>query len=297
MDKNESISKFIIFLKNEPLIEVGESINGISEVLLQKDKRTIFYGTGLCTPTSISIGLPFDVLGMIFIAERIRKTFNFNKVVHHIADTHAKSNNLFSDEEIENLAKKTKADLAKIFRNFGLNNFEVNLASDFDKTSEYKDLLNQIPKTENEYVRREIADIRWFSIKHNVNLKLGWLINTGSDLQQGSDEMLFDGNFSKLFPNSMSFIYLKPGRTFNRARQRVSPYIFLKGENRIMLRKGEDVKEKFRQAEIEWGDKFFGGARKHLENIVHVYEKLYGNMTGIPLEEKIQQILDKAIAE
>lgn len=297
MDKEELLSNFIVFLKNEPLVEVGESLKGINENLFQAEKRTIFYGTGLCTPTNLSIGLPFDVLGMIFVAERIRKTFKFNKVIHYIADTHAKSNNLFSVKEIEDLARKTKADLAKVFGNFGFSNFEIMLASDFDRTSEYQNLLGQLPNTEHEYVRREIADIRWYSIKHNVNLKLGWAINTGLDLQQGNDEMLFDGNFNTIFPGSMSFLYLKPGRTFDRVRQRVSPYIFLKGEDRIMLRNGENVKEKFRKAESEWGDRFFGGARKHLENIVRDYEKLLGNLTGMPLEEKIQYILDKAIAK
>jgi hypothetical protein len=297
MDKDESLSKFILFLKNEPLIEANESLKGINENLLLPEKRAIFYGTGLCTPTSISIGLPFDVLGMIFVAERIRKTFKFDKVIHHIADTHARSNNLFSAEEIEKLAQIIKADLVKVFRNFGFKNFQVTLASDFDKTSDYQDLLGQLPNMEHEYVRREVADIRWYSLKHGVNLKLGWIINTGLDLQQGNDEILFDDNFNKLFPNQMSFLYLKPGRTFNRARQRVSPYIFLKGEDRIMLRKDEDVKEKIRQAEKEWGDKFFGGARKHLENIVHAYEKLFGNLTSMPLEEKIQYILDRAVAD
>jgi len=296
MDKEELLSNFTVFLENEPLIEANESLKGINENLFQAEERTIFYGTGLCTPTSISIGLPFDILEMIFVAERIRKTFKFNRVIHHIADTHAKSNNLFSVKEIEDLVRKTKANLAKIFKNFDLSNFEVALASDFDKTLEYQELLKQLPNTEHEYIRREIADIRWYSIKHNVNLKLGWVINTGLDLKQGSDEMLFDSHFSTIFPGSMSFLYLKPGRTFDRARQRVSPYIVLKGENRIMLKNGENVKEKFCKAENEWGDNFFGGARKHLENVVHAYEKLFGNLKGVSLEEKIQFILDKAVA-
>ena len=89
---SETIKKFEVFVRNEPLFEAEISLPRIHKESLTKPKRAIFYGTGLCTPTELSIGLPFDILGMIFVAERIRRMFGFSKVFHHIADTHAKSN-------------------------------------------------------------------------------------------------------------------------------------------------------------------------------------------------------------
>lgn len=294
----ELIEKFTIFLNNEPLLESKESIKGIDQSLFDEQERSIFYGTGLCTQTDISIGLPFDVLGIIFVAERIRKMFGFTDVYHHIADTHAKSNHIFDPRQVDQLAQKTKLQLEKVFHNFGLDHFTICLASEFDTTPEYEKIYKKaVPRTNHEYVTREIADIRWYASQHNTKLKIGWMINTGDDQKQGNDEMLFDNNYNQLFPRSMSFIYLTAGRTFDKTRQRVSPYILLPTEKRFSLVVGENAKEKLTQAELEWGDKYFGGTRKHLENIVHTYEKLFGNLLVISFEEKVQLILDRAMAE
>lgn len=297
MDQNDlTFDDFRTFLENEPLVETNGMVTEIQETLFQGTKRSIFYGIGLCTPKELSIGLPFDILEMIFVAERIRRSFNFERIYQHIADTHAKTNQLFNKKTIDQTAKKTKVQLEQIFRNFGFSDFVICTASDFDSTNEYRKIYDELPKKDHEYIVREIADICWYSLKYNSKLKLGWFINTGGDSKIGNDETLFDRKYNGLFPNSMSFIYLKPGRTFDKSRQRVSPYIFLKNENRLILKKGENVEEKFSKAEIEWGDKYFGGARKHLENIVHAYEKLFGNLLGMSIEEKIQYILDRAVA-
>jgi len=41
------------------------------------------------------------------------------------------------------------------------------------------------------------------------------------------------------------------------------------------------------------GDKHLGGARRHLTNIVRLYEKLFGSFGKISLEEKIEAIIEK----
>jgi len=292
---SEITKKFEVFIKNEPLFEADFSMARIHEESLTKASRSIFYGTGLCTPQEISVGLPFDILAMVFTAERIRRTFGFDKVFHHIADTHAKSNGIWEESKIDTLAQQTKEGLEKILRNFELKDFVISMASSFDKSEKYLKILNSLPKDAHEYVRREVTDIAWYQQKQDVSLKLGWVISDNSGITNGNNETLFDDKFESLFPNLMSFAYFSPGRTFDKSRQRVAPYIAIKGENRLILQPGENVQVKFQKAEKEFGDKFFGGARKHLEDIVHEYEKLFGNLERMSIEQKIQFILDKAV--
>lgn len=298
MNNNLKITdKFEVFVRNEPLFEAGVSLPRLHKKFLTKPNRAIFYGTGLCTPTELSIGLPFDILGMIFVAERIRRTFGFNKIFHHIADTHAKSNEKWRESKIDALAQQTKIKLEKVLKNFEFKDFTVSMASSFDKTKEYTAILNSLPQEAHEYIRREVADIAWYRQERNVSLKLGWVVSDNTGAENGNNETLFDDRFENLFPDLMSFVYFSPGRTFDKSRQRVSPYIVTKGENRLILRKGESVESKFKKAEKEFGDKFFGGARKHLEDVVHAYEKLFGNLERMSIEQKLQSILDKAVKD
>lgn len=294
-DNLDITKKFEIFVRNEPLFEAGPTMSRIHSKTFTKPNRSIFYGTGLCTPTELTVGLPFDILGMILVAERIRRAFGFNKVFHHIADTHAKSNGKWDETKIDDLAQWTKTTLERILKNLEFKDFIVSMASSFDKTDEFKEILQSLPDEAHEYIQREVADIEWYRRTHNVSLKLGWIIVDGGE--GGNNETLFDDRFEHEFPNSMSFAYFSPGRTFDKSRQRVSPYIVTNGENRLILEQGEDVVAKFKKAEQEFGDKYFGGARKHLEDVVHSFEKLFGNLERMSLEQKLQFILEKVLKD
>jgi hypothetical protein len=116
-DNLDVTKKFEVFVRNEPLFEANATLPRIHTKSLTKPSRAVFYGTGLCTPTELSVGLPFDILAMILVAERIRRTFGFNKVVHHIADTHAKSNGKWDDSKIDDLAQQTKTMLERNSKN------------------------------------------------------------------------------------------------------------------------------------------------------------------------------------
>ena len=92
-----NFDRLITLIKNEPLIEAQLSLASLKSSSINTRDGNIFYGTGICTPENISLGLPFDVLGMVFCAEIIRKTVGFGRVFHHIADTHAKTNKIFDE--------------------------------------------------------------------------------------------------------------------------------------------------------------------------------------------------------
>lgn len=280
------------FIQNEPLFEAEPTNAAIKPDLLFSNNASIFFGVGVVSKNNISLAVPFDILSMFFTSELLRQTLDFKKVIILIADSHAISNKTFSVAEISNSATKTKHTLQKIITNFNLINFEILLASHISKQHEFQTMLDKLPKMSNEYLRLEIADSLFFQNRDDLKIKLGWTMQKDNG-EVGHDERFFDQDIKRFCPN-LSFVHLKPGRTFDKERQRVSPYLSIKGESRILLEKGEDVRGKINIAKKDWPDPNFGGAMRHLANVVRAFEKLNPNISNKSLEEKIQFILDKA---
>lgn len=301
-EPNETLKNPILetkkIIQNQALIEQAPSLESLNNLSFENSKRSIYYGTGLTTPKEPAVGLPFDVLGMILTAEQLRQAGGFQKIIHHIADTHAKTNSFINHQEVDTLAKKVKSTLTKVTKNLGIDSLTITMASDFDNTREYKNQLSFFKERSSlhDYVIHEMADIEYYRTHHNLSMKLGWVIQ-GSETSIGSDERLFDREYIRIVTpqeNKMSFIYTKPGRTFDLSRPKVSPYIQIPGENRLLLDKKENAPKKIKESIERTGDKNLGGALKHLTSIVRTYEKLYENLGRIPIEDKIQFIIEKA---
>lgn len=291
----EKYKPFTNLVLNEPLIEQKPTLEATSFSALESNPGgSVYYGTGLTTPRAIAVGLPFDVLGMILVAERVKRSLGLKEIYHHIADTHAKTNEWIDPKEVDRRAKITEESLIRIASNLSLEGFKVMLSSRFDRSNDYEDLVKHFKERskEHEYVIREMADMEWYRVKHKTVVKMGWIIQA-TEAPVGFDERLFDQEYKRIEGDKLSFVYTKPGRTLDLSRPKASPYIQIAGENRLLLEKGEKVKEKLDGAAQRMNDLHMGGARRHIENIVKVYEKLFGSFGRIPLEEKAQAIIDK----
>lgn len=280
-------------VRNEPLIEAEPSIRGIMPSLLTAGGGAIYYGTGLTTPRSLSVGLPFDVLGMVLTAEKLRRTLGLTKVIHHIADTHALTNSFATPEAVSALADDVEHTLARVSAHLAMPELAVIRSSTFDSDPAYAELLATIHTAKGNYVRRELADMLWYGQRHGLVLKMGWIIQA-TETEEGFDERLYDAEYLRLFGTDLSFVYLKAGRTFDSRRRKVSPYISVPGEQRILLRADEKVQEKIDAALAQWPDKTLGGAIKHLKAIVRLYDELAKEPAGSgTLPEKVQRIIDR----
>lgn len=295
-EPNERYKPFIDFVLNEPLIEQKPTLEATSFVALDSNPGgTIYYGTGLTTPRAIGVGLPFDVLGMVLVAEKIKRTLGLKAIYHHIADTHAKTNEWIDPREVDRRANIVKETLLRVAANLQLSGFNVALSSEFDESPEYEELVRHFRERskEHEYVIREMADMEWYRIKHGTIIKMGWIIQA-TEAPAGFDERLFDKEYRRIEGDKLSFVYTKPGRTLDLNRPKASPYIQIAGENRLLLEKGENAAKKMDETSKRTNDFNLGGARKHIESIVRAYEKLFGSFGKLPLEEKVQTIIDKA---
>ena len=93
-------------LQNEPLIHASASLDGLFFPWDESRGGSIYYGTGLTTPKAPSIGLPFDVLILVLVAERMRTLLGLTEIHHHIADTHALTNSFCTKEQVDAMAQE-----------------------------------------------------------------------------------------------------------------------------------------------------------------------------------------------
>lgn len=285
-------NEIITFLKNETLLEWKLSCASIDwKSILQAEGSSMFFGVGLCTSKEPVSAVPFDILAFFLEAEKLRRFFDLKKIIVLIADRHALTNPFMSREQVDKLGQNTISIFERVIRNFNLQSFEIRKASVMLSATQLNNILPPNIKRANQYLVQEIADVIWMITHDNLALKLGWSIDSALEIS-GHDERFFDLTMKELLPRKISFLFTTSGRTFDKHRQKASPYISIKGEHRLLLTPGERVEAKLHEAEMLWSDKHFGGARKHLANIIRSFEELFGHLPGMPFEQKLQHIVD-----
>lgn len=282
----------------EPLLHAVPSLKVLNLARVKASGGSIYYGTGLCTRTALSIGLPFDVLILVLVAEYLRRMLGLKSIYHHIADTHALSNSFCTKESVGAISEEYKKLLERIAEVVGIP-LVVRQSSSFDTSLKYRSLLDTIQSEKGEYVERELADILWYRTECSVSLKLGWLIDPGAK-RMGFDERLFDTEFLSCCDINMDFAYTVSGRTFDRERPRVSPYVSVPGETRLLFKKGEDVQSKYAQGLHNWNRvETMGSAIGTLTAVMHLWDRV--SHTRVPshanLMDRVQAIIDTVCAE
>jgi len=282
------------FLSNEPLIEAEASHAFIDwPSLIDTEGKTLFFGVGLCTAKEPAVAIPFDILSFFFVAERLKRFFGLSRIIVLIADTHAETNTFMSSDLIRNTRTNIVHTLEKVVRNFSLPNFEILLASQMHQLETFKRINTQLPAIDNQYLHQELADIIWLSKHKNLGIKLGWTIDS-STKPSGHDERFFDTQLLAHQKLPISFIFVKAGRTFDAKRPKASPYIAVRGEHRLLLQPCKQVNRKLTAQSGGRNTNTLEGAKKHLGNIVRLFEKLFIKLPAMTQEQKMQFILNIA---
>lgn len=266
-------------IQQEPLIATGPSLEGSAALEVP---ASLYFGIGLCNRNKLSEGLPIDVLSMLLIGEHVGK----EKVIL-IADSHAKTNG-FEAQSIDRLAAQNKERLQRAIEKLGLSQWQVMRASEIDQTPTYRDILSSV-EASHDYVRRELADIRWFNLEHGINLKVGWALN-GS---KNADERAFDEAFRYQFQEPLAFIYVVPGRTFDPKQPCSAPYLCTNPKARILLEADENVSRKLASAQEQFGQQPMREYEKFLKQLVRLYDKTMERTERGPLSNRLQQVIDR----
>lgn len=192
---------------------------------------------------------------------------------------------------MDTLARKEKALIDTAVARLGLAEvYEVVLASSLNCTEEYKALLASVEKavgtSADPYFKYEACDIEFFRLHKKAKVKLSWVI----DIKHAPkfDERAFDQFYTELFGKSMAFIYTIPGRTFDKRRPKVSPYVSVPDEKRVLI-EGKDWKEILGT----WKDSN-KEAFEHLEKITTEFEKLFPSVATDEktIEAKVARIIE-----
>lgn len=280
-------------LDNNPLLLTRFTNHELEKLAQNCAGKNIFFGAGIMTKDQLSQAVPFDILAFFFTAEQLRRAFSSQKVVIFVADQHAITNNLFPKKQINQTTVKTIELFKKIIVNFSLNNFEIVRTIELNKVQSIRDIFAKLPSIENQYLKHEMADTIWLQKFHHVGIKLGWSMSKSLQVD-GHDERFFDQTIKKFCP-SINFIHLKPGRTFDKLRPRVSPYISVVGETRILLKKGENIAVKLELTQKNCSPEVFKATQRHLSYIARLHEQLFEPLKFMNFENKLQTILNKAV--
>ncbi|KKU35270.1 MAG: hypothetical protein UX97_C0003G0001, partial [Candidatus Beckwithbacteria bacterium GW2011_GWA2_47_25] len=249
--------------------------SGQGSVEVKKGKNNIFIGCGICTPSQLSLAVPFDIIGFILSAELIKTLISNSKVFLLVADQHAWLANHLSKTKAERIAKIQTETIMKIIKNFKLKNWQVTLASQLF-----------LENRELSYEQLELRDINHFFNILNTGIKVGWKFSSGQKHHK-SDEAHFD-NLIKL---PIKSLFIKPGLTLDIKKPHESPYICTDPKTRITLWPKEDMPRKISQSQFD--PRQVSAVKNHLKRITILFEKLVEPFQSkVPLEEKIQSIID-----
>lgn len=257
--------------------------------------ENIFFGIGLMTHNAVSEAVPFDVLGMFFLAELLRKLVGGEKVFIVVADQHAMTNQLISTEKIEEKTRQIVSIFQSVIQTFSLEHFEIIQTTPLNFDESIKKIYRALPAIPNDYLKHEIADTIWLTRFHHVGIKLGWAMNSTRAIE-GHDERFFDTEIAQFCPD-VSFIHAKPGRTGDRKRPRVSPYVSLAGEERLLLDKNEQASVKLQKWREEKENLAIKPLLRHISQIVRLQEQLFSSLGLISLGEKVDTIIKKIFSE
>jgi len=285
--------------QNDKLISLKETLKGINPRTNLTHSSRLFFGIGGGNHKGLSQGLPFDVLAMILIGQKLKQSLGLNHCYVLMANQ-ATCSNGFSQEKVDRLMQGQKQLLEIVLSGMDIErDWTVFLETEIKdvlgekKEEEYKEIISDAQELlsrgkEGEYFCRETAAT--IMLAQN-GIKLGWC----ADGMKG-DEKEFDKVTSfyleqRTIPNTISNVYTISGiRVIPQIAERAVPYAVYYPGKRILLHPGEKPIEKIQQAGGLWSKhskRLFGGIASIFEEII-LKEQVKAKKT----EQKIAFMLD-----
>ncbi len=249
---------------------------------------SLYFGVGLTARTELSVGLPFDCLGMILTAEWLRRACDLKKVIVLVADQHAIDSWPDEVERIRELEIEYREIITKAGAMVGMP-LQVIRASELSTHEAFREILTDcrvFPEITNEYVCRQTADVMWFEQREHLRLKLGWLTDPTKDAH---DERVFDKAFLEKNSSSLvRFAYTGSGKTMDGKRPNAPPYIATASVPRILLKQGFSVSEYLSGGEPKMRDRMC----LHIRSIISLWNALSPSKVHDEVFLGCQQLVD-----
>lgn len=186
-----------------------------------------YFGIGISNKHGLTEDLPFDALGMLVVAEMVKRSAGLSGINVLIADEHARFNGC-SNHSINIVANHRRDFVNQITERLCFQNFDVMLASEI-----YGSLhAGCIIPGAGRYECLQAADMETFR-RNGSAIKIGWK-HEGMFM----DERHFDRVYSEVFGNAVTFIYAESGRSLDGTP--CAPYLCI-GKPRLLLKEDEDL--------------------------------------------------------
>ena len=292
------LEQFAKIARNTPLIEPNLTIARINPFTEFEKHPPLFFGIGggsqmLCK------GLPFDILSMILIGEKIRRLLNLGEcwilAANRITYTNIPRNPDFSKESIDRMMIGERDLLQIVLEKFAIkNHWKVFLQTDLEEIIgsklkvHYEQIIEDADAVDfvgGHHYSIEMADIWALAGQRLGGVKLSWFIRNLDKIHGGyiMDEQPFDARFNLYMalrnrPNRTSFAYVHAGaRLFPGSTgmlEKESPYICYNPKTRLLLSPFENPVKKLADATKSGGGFNFKFIRNLFRNITLLFEEI-----------------------
>jgi len=254
----------------------------------------VFLGVGLCSPTGISVALPFDVLGLILLADSFGAALGGRTTWLVLPDEAAREKSGIA--EVERAAGRVIGLVSVLRERYRRDQFAVLRTSTMARSAWFESIAQRClaavgqaladePSGVAAYARRQLAQMAYMEERLGCSYKVGWAL----DRAGCRDESFFDG-FYEEYSGGLHFVYGLAGRSTAQSRPRACPYVTEDRSTRIILSQEDDVEGKVRAFEMGNSSEM-REALWHYDAVVKTFEARFEPVGGFSLAEKIKRVI------
>ncbi len=237
--------------------------------------EAVWFGVGLSSG-EVSLGLPVDVLVLIYAQELLRRELGYAASRILVADSNALGDGI-AQLPVHRARARAERTLTSVIDTLGFP-VKVLRASEFEGEA---DAIASKVSAPNPYVAWQIGQTEVMR-RRGAGVKLGWALSAVTH-----DEVYFDTLYERTFGGAVSFVYATGGRTLNPRRPRACPYLCSNPADRLLLRPDEDLSAKLEGAPTTAAR----GYRRLLSKLARAHHRLTGERYQVP-EELVQRLID-----
>ncbi len=285
----EALDRLAPQLIQEPLVVKGPSAEGVRE--LAHRPGAIMVGLGLRARRGMTRGIPFDVIGLLLTARRVRSGWPSIPLVVVLGDAQALQSGA-CPRQVEAWVAEWLDVLRRLTVAMDLGPIQVVRSHELAASPEYGAALAEaralLPADGSGYCALQAADALALTRRYGALIKVGWALSRRI-AWQNFDETGFDVPLLCHARSRIGFIYSRPGRAFSDERPRVVPYVACSREDRLLLEATEMAGEKLEHARRRVSRQAYRGAVRHLKNITRSWSENVHRLDG-DLAARLSQI-------
>jgi hypothetical protein len=224
--------------------------------------NTAWFGVGVTTGGGLSLGLPIDVLGLLYAQELVRRALGWQRSLVVVADSNAQAAGVDA-LAVRRVAVQVERQLRDVTEGLCLP-VDVRLTSGLGRPQALPGFsrLHALPP----YVAHQLAQTEHLRLQ-GAGLKVGWA--WPGALQ---DERYFDDLHARELGTRIGSVYVGGGATLDPRRPRACPYVCSDPTTRLMLHPDEDLERKLARAPAV--------ARHRYERLLGKLARAHCHLTG-----------------